>query len=203
MGNGRSIHFWDDCWIGKRPLASDPLLGAFKDTYVSSIRLMVSNYWKEGKWMNLVDVNPSLTQLQLSLNSFMLKNRSEDEIIWIFSSNGKFSVAFVDCCVDPYVPWWSKVWIKGFTPKVNIFFWLLVLSKILTTDNLSKRGFPIPNRCYLCLKETKSVDHLFLHILMLLKYVAKFFKNEIFVGSSMGLLRSLFINGDRLIRIIF
>lgn len=89
---------------------------------MASIGLVVVDYWKEGKWVNLIDVNPSLTQLQLSLNSSRLENRSEDELIWRFSYNGKFSIAFADCCVDPLVPWWSKVWIKGLTPKVNMFF---------------------------------------------------------------------------------
>lgn len=30
-------------------------------------------------------------------------------------------------------------------------------------DNLSKCGFQIPNRCFLCKMEAKSVHHLFLH----------------------------------------
>ena len=52
---------------------------------------------------------------------------------------------------------------KGMTPKVNIFFWILLQNKVLTIDNLIKRGFVIINRCALCKKDGESVDHITLH----------------------------------------
>ena len=59
-------------------------------------------------------------------------------------------------------PYWAKAWVKGMTPKINIFFWIL-LTKILTIDNLMKRGFNIGNRCYLCKNDVESANHLTLH----------------------------------------
>lgn len=35
--------------------------------------------------------------------------------------------------------------------------------KILTQDNLKRRGFQLPNRCILCKVEEESIDHLFIH----------------------------------------
>ena len=52
---------------------------------------------------------------------------------------------------------------KGMTPKVNIFFWILLQNKILTLDNLKKRGFFIVNHCVLCKNDEESVDHIMLH----------------------------------------
>ena len=60
-------------------------------------------------------------------------------------------------------PCWAKAWFKGMTPKVNIFFWILLQEKILTTDNLLKKGFKIFNRCYLCENDVESITHLTLH----------------------------------------
>ena len=54
-------------------------------------------------------------------------------------------------------------WVKGMTPKINIFFWILLQNKILTLDNLKKRGFFIVNRCVLCKNDEELVDHIMLH----------------------------------------
>ena len=35
--------------------------------------------------------------------------------------------------------------------------------KILTLDQLQKRGIPLANRCYLCLEQEETVDHLHIH----------------------------------------
>ena len=53
---------------------------------------------------------------------------------------------------------------KGMPPKVNIFFWILLQNKILTLDNLKKRGFIIVNRCVLCKNDGETVDHIMLHL---------------------------------------
>ena len=48
-------------------------------------------------------------------------------------------------------------------PKINIFFWLLLQDKILTQDNLAKRGQILPNRCCLCMQDLEMVNHMFIH----------------------------------------
>lgn len=58
---------------------------------------------------------------------------------------------------------WAKAWFKGTTLKVNIFFWILLPDKILTTDNLLKREFNIVNRCYLYKEANELVNHLTIH----------------------------------------
>ena len=34
---------------------------------------------------------------------------------------------------------WAKVWTLGLTPKINIFFWLMIQDKILSLDKLTKK----------------------------------------------------------------
>ena len=43
------------------------------------------------------------------------------------------------------------------------FVWKAVRSKILTLDNLGRRGMVVGNRCWLYETEGESVDHLLLH----------------------------------------
>ena len=46
--------------------------------------------------------------------------------------------------------------------KVNCFIWLLMHNKLLTTENLTKRGIEGPSRCALCNADLETTTHLFL-----------------------------------------
>lgn len=56
---------------------------------------------------------------------------------------------------------YKKLWDIRATPKIIIFVWLCFRKKILTMDNLQKRGFILANRCQLYKKDYESIDHLF------------------------------------------
>jgi hypothetical protein len=58
------------------------------------------------------------------------------------------------------------VWDLKISPKIQIFVWLLSQIKILTGDNLRKRGISKPIECILC-KEVESISHLFFNCLIL------------------------------------
>ncbi|RVW17076.1 hypothetical protein CK203_076007 [Vitis vinifera] len=48
-------------------------------------------------------------------------------------------------------------------PKVAFFAWEASWGKILTMEQLQRRGYSLANRCFLCLSEEETVDHLLLH----------------------------------------
>lgn len=48
-------------------------------------------------------------------------------------------------------------------PKVSCFCWVALYEACLTQNNLSKRKIQIVNICYMYLKHSESVKHLFLH----------------------------------------
>lgn len=56
-------------------------------------------------------------------------------------------------------------WKLKASTRVTVFTWLMLRNKILTIDNLVKRGWNMPNRCCLCQREEESVTHLFTHCL--------------------------------------
>jgi hypothetical protein len=58
---------------------------------------------------------------------------------------------------------WKSVWKSKAPPRVAFFVWTAVHSKILTLDNLGRRGLVVVNRCWLCEADGESVDHLLLH----------------------------------------
>jgi hypothetical protein len=47
-------------------------------------------------------------------------------------------------------------------PKVNTLCWVMVHGKLLTGDNIQKRGFQGTTRCVLCSEHGESFQHLFL-----------------------------------------
>lgn len=52
------------------------------------------------------------------------------------------------------------IWTWGIPYKVSFFLWASVLDNILSLNHHKSRGWNLANRCYLCMKEKESVDHL-------------------------------------------
>ena len=75
------------------------------------------------------------------LNSVILNNK-RDELTLGCNSNGIYSMASGHLSLWNHLekPTWAKAWMLGLTPKINIFFWLMLQDKILTLDNLAKKG---------------------------------------------------------------
>lgn len=56
----------------------------------------------------------------------------------------------------------DRIWrVVAVPPKVGFFMWTLVRGRVLTVENLIKRGLHIVNRCVLCQAMDESVEHLF------------------------------------------
>jgi hypothetical protein len=57
------------------------------------------------------------------------------------------------------------VWKLKISPRIQVFLWLFSLNKVMTRDNLRRRGMPKLLECSLC-KEIESVKHLFFECLI-------------------------------------
>ncbi|RVW97276.1 hypothetical protein CK203_025870 [Vitis vinifera] len=57
----------------------------------------------------------------------------------------------------------KSIWVDKVPTKVAFFAWEATWEKILTLDRLQKRGWQLPNRCYLCGCEEENVNHILLH----------------------------------------
>lgn len=55
----------------------------------------------------------------------------------------------------------KNLWKVGVPPKVCCFIWICFNDKILTWENLQKRGYTSPGICMLCLLDMEDVNHLF------------------------------------------
>jgi hypothetical protein len=57
-------------------------------------------------------------------------------------------------------PQWERLWSLPQWSKIKIFKWLVLHKKILTWENLVKRGLNGPSRCHLCEVQEETTNHL-------------------------------------------
>ena len=90
----------------------------------------------------------------------------EDQIRWSLDHNGQFAVksyhkVLAGRRAQPFP--WKPIWKSKVPPRVAFFVWTAAKGKILTMDNLRKRGICIVEWCCLCKKSGESPEHLLLH----------------------------------------
>lgn len=54
-----------------------------------------------------------------------------------------------------------KVWKMKVPPRMKVFAWLVFYNKILTRDNLAKRGWQLASICFLCRDACENIKHMF------------------------------------------
>ena len=91
-------------------------------------------------------------------------NSNNDQIVWRWSRTGRFSVhslySWLDFGAIPNSSF-STIWNANIPLKIRIFLWLAKQNKILTRDNLGKKGWIGDQSCVFCTSQ-ESVSHLFL-----------------------------------------
>ena len=58
---------------------------------------------------------------------------------------------------------WKSVWKVKAPPRVAFFIWSAAWGKILTCDNLMRRGYTMAGWCCMCQCAEETVDHLLIH----------------------------------------
>lgn len=161
LRNGEKVRFWEDHWLGNTSLAI-----IYWPLYVINKQQgkTVSEVW-DGVNLKLTfrrTVSEQVMNLWWELLSGMdglLLSDEEDQIIWAYTSSGKYTVQSLYAIVNfrgvtpVYI---SSVW-KLTVPQ--FFLWLMSNNRILTRDNLAKRREVNDPTCLFC-SENESVHHL-------------------------------------------
>ena len=84
-------------------------------------------------------------------------------MLWKETKDGIFSVKSLYSILDSrrgvQFPI-NIIWNPCVPTKVGFFAWEAFWGKVLTLDQLKKRGRCLANRCFLCYKEEESIDHI-------------------------------------------
>ena len=95
-----------------------------------------------------------------------MQREDEDRVVWTTSKSGDSSVKSLYSILEPgdshSFPC-NSIWRVKAPPKVAFFAWEASWAKILTLEQVQRRGYSMANRCFLCLSEVETVDHLLLH----------------------------------------
>jgi hypothetical protein len=172
-GEGSRIRFWDDVWCGDRPL-KEAFPGLFNIARLkeASIADNVERDNGVSQWniqfLRLIhdwEVEV-LASFYHCLYSCKLREDGGDKLWWVPSRKGGFEVKSFYRALSGHgsisFPW-KSIWRSKAPPRVAFFAWTAARGKILTLDNLSRRGLVVVNRCWLCEADVESVDHLLLH----------------------------------------
>jgi len=158
------VRFWEDQWLGNTSLAI-----LYWPLYVINEQQgkSVREIWDGENLMltfrrTVSEQGMNLWWELVNLMSEVTLSEEEDQIIWAYSSSGKYSVQSLYAVVNfrgisPVFI--SSIWKLHIPPRVQFFLWLLSKNKLLTRDNLAKRRTVNDNTCLLC-SEKESINHL-------------------------------------------
>ena len=95
-----------------------------------------------------------------------MRGVGEVKLLWLPSHKGIFEVKSfyqaISSSGSSSFPW-KSIWRSKAPPRVAFFAWTAAHGKILTLDNLRRRGMVVVNTCWLCESDEEPVDHLLLH----------------------------------------
>ena len=93
----------------------------------------------------------------------------EDSVSWKGGRNDQFRVkeaySLLANPIDTVFPK-SCIWVDRVPTKVAFFARKATWGKVLTLNMLQKRGWQLPNCCFLCGCEEKSVNHILIHCIV-------------------------------------
>ena len=109
-----------------------------------------------------VQAGREYTSLWSSMQTIILANHP-DAISWRWTANGEFSTASAYAIQfegSQRSNFKEIIWKSGSPLKCRIYSWMAVLGRVLTADNLAKRGWPHSPSCRLCGNAPEDATHL-------------------------------------------
>ena len=173
LGNGSRLAFWKDPW-GEETVLSLAFptlfnLAAHKDARVVD----VWDFSVEAGGWSPVFLRPfndwemeEVERFFIFLHNKKIRPDQEDRLLLRDSSTDGFSVRHMyrKLMFAPLLDFPSRsIWNPIVPPKLGFFAWEASWGKVLTLDQLKRRGIHIANRCFLCEEHEETIDHLLIH----------------------------------------
>jgi hypothetical protein len=165
LGDGLSIRFWEDIWLGGSSLAQQyPSLyhiAQYKNVTVAHVlshaplNISFRRTLTGNKWVSWIRLCRRLMTVNLGTD--------QDRFVWNLTTSGIYTVkSLYSDFMNDHTPFLRKyLWKIKIPLKIKIFMWFLSNKVILTKDNLAKRKWKGCTKCCFC-GEQETVEHLFL-----------------------------------------
>jgi zinc-binding in reverse transcriptase len=105
-------------------------------------------------------------ELLQQLQQIQIQPQQRDHITWKWQQHGIFTVKTCYRAIKerPHITSPLRIiWNIKMPRRIEVFAWLLLQNKLFTIDNLIKRGWLLPNICYLCRRQQETAQHLFIN----------------------------------------
>ncbi|RVX07309.1 putative ribonuclease H protein [Vitis vinifera] len=172
VGKGSRIRFWTDLWCGNSVLSQD-----FPNLFSMAAHrnVTVEECWDQntgqGGWIlgllrDLNDWEVGLVGNILAVLRDYSVTMEDDAVCWKKGEDGLFKIKYAYNVLAnshgldfPH----SNVWVGKVPTKIAFFAWEATWGKVLTLDRLQRRGWHLPNRCFLCGCEEETINHILIH----------------------------------------
>lgn len=166
IGDGKLADFWRSSWIeGQAPRNIAPSL------YKKATRKNITVYkaLRNSSWIRLcspIDQGEEVTEfvsLWQAINNTHGLNDSDDTISWRWTADGQYTTSSayqIQFATNFSKMKISPIWKAKAEPKCRFFAWTLLHKRVLTADNLQKRGWPSNPICCLCNSSPETSVHL-------------------------------------------
>lgn len=174
-GNGKQTSIWNDRIMGQEAKEKLPHLRQLQQwmmgknlTSLYDISEWEQDRWKGWKIRSIPNrLREQWNNLKLSLAGAAPSSRGkEDSFIWD-PNGGSYSVkeGYKALQAQTALNNWQyhkSVWKIESLPKIKFFNWTLLHGKLLTAENLKKKGIQGPSICFMCKNSEESLNHLFI-----------------------------------------
>jgi hypothetical protein len=163
--DGTNTRFWDDSWIGDKPLKDTypSLYHIARDKHVTVSKVLSSTPLNISFRRSLVDNNLSHWLHLVAWVSNVVVVDDKDYFKWRLTKSGVFTVQSLYLHdIDTHPPFQHrKIWKWKIPLKIKIFLWFLQKGVVLTKDNLAKKNWKGSQQC-VCCNFNETIQHLFL-----------------------------------------
>jgi hypothetical protein len=177
-GKGDRILFWHDMWCGVTPLKTlFPMLFSCSSNKSASLESMLIKPVEGGgciwQFSFIWDFNDWEMDEVLNFFTFIhpkIPNHEGPDVMrWTPRQHGRFDAKsfylVLSGKVDVKFPW-KAIWRVKAPRRVAFFVWAAAWGKILTCDNLMRRGHIMAGWCCMCRSDWETGDHLLIHCTM-------------------------------------
>jgi|UniRef100_A0A2N9JBP0 hypothetical protein len=174
-GLGNRIRFWHDSWCGDVPLKSMfPVLFACSSARDASIADSLSNSGVNGGRIWDITFIRDFKDWEVDqvlaffhyIHSRIPSTVDPDCMRWKLRQHGVFDAKSFYHAIDglPAVPFpWKAIWRVKAPRRISFFVWSAAWGKILTCDNLMRRGYSMAGWCCMCRMDGETGSHLMIH----------------------------------------
>jgi len=169
IGNGKKTRFWHHAWLdGEAPRNLAPhLFELVQRKHKIVAQELANNSWISALQYKITNATQleEFVSLWIRIQGVALNSEIEDTITWKWTPDGIYSArsAYRAQFIGSFRNFNTElIWRARTENKCKVFAWILIQDKVLTADNLARRGWPHQASCALCNGPIETGQHLYL-----------------------------------------